>query len=289
MIQSSLTWRIVVWNPFRPHRNRLQIVVFHQRLCHRLWRTRHTREMWCFSENDVTVHTDCGDLVGDEIEHVLKLLETVTDALYWRKEDETLIGMIYTMMDWRLDSDTAEIVDDARNVMSHLLDGLVHNIPEQYTSECHDRRWQWTPLWSSQTELSDIRILLRWDISVVWHRRTLQQDADSPMHDVRVVAGWEGRITDGMRSYWTLRVDEDSKRSWQSLSVFILCISALTLQGAVKKLYQRCHRRSRDIWKISWWHDLKNCSRYSDRVIPYDGTLYVKARSSGNSRTWRMG
>ena len=73
------------------------------------------RDVLVFAEHGVTIHMGCGDLTSDETKHLLKLLEAVADVLYWREEDEELIGMIHTMMDRLLDNDTAEIADDARH------------------------------------------------------------------------------------------------------------------------------------------------------------------------------
>ena len=72
---------------------------------------------------EAAIPSSGGDLISDEIEHLLKLLEDVAQMLYWREEDEELIGIIHTMMDRLLDNDTAEIADYARHAIPHL-----HNI-----------------------------------------------------------------------------------------------------------------------------------------------------------------
>ena len=116
------------------------------------------------AENGVT-HTGCGDLTTDGL---LKVLEGAADVLYWREEDEELIGMIHTMTGRLRDNDSAEIADDARHAIPHLhyfwcgnaqhydltaddtddegIAALVHGTPEQYTSESYGRRGQWAPL-----------------------------------------------------------------------------------------------------------------------------------------------
>ena len=49
--------------------------------------------------------------ISPATEHLLKVLEAVTDVLHWQKEDEEHIGMIHRL----LDNDAAGTGDDARH------------------------------------------------------------------------------------------------------------------------------------------------------------------------------
>ena len=85
---------------------------------------------------EAAIPSSGGDLASYEIEHMLKLLEDVAHMLYWREEDEELIGMTHTMMDRLLDNDTAEIAEDARHAIPHLL----FLVQERPTPQSHGGR-----------------------------------------------------------------------------------------------------------------------------------------------------